>query len=78
MAAMTTRSAGRSIFLLRQRSGGPANHEIEFVPAIEFADGIEDRLSDLDEGRSYSHGSPISQRAFADLATVTGNNFLER
>jgi hypothetical protein len=30
------------------------------------------------QGRSDAHGSPISQRAFADLATVAGNDLFER
>ncbi len=44
----------------------------------EQAARIENRLADLDEGRSDALGSPISQRAFTDLPTVAGKDFFER
>jgi hypothetical protein len=71
-------STYRGGFLERAGAGGSANHEIAFVPAVELADGIEDRLADLDERRTNPYSSPIPQRTFADLSTVTGNDFFER
>ena len=52
-----------------------ALHGVSSIPGIEPSNGIQDRLTDLDERRAHAQRAPIPQRAEANGATITFNDF---